>query len=72
MDLFEFQGKSLFARVGVPAGVRGVNDLAMDPRLAAAVGLARHGAESAREARHGRGFLSKVRRPIREFFQEYF
>lgn len=60
------------ARIGVPDGLKGVTDLAMDPRLAAAVGLALHGAASARETRNGRGLLSRVRRPIREFFQEYF
>ncbi len=60
------------ARIGVPGDVRGVSDIATDPRIAAAVGLARHGSTCAHEGRTGRGLFSRMRRPIREFLQEYF
>lgn len=60
------------ARVGIPNGLSGVTDLALDPRLATAVGLVRHAAAENRTQKVRRGLMDRVRRPFRELLQDYF
>jgi cell division protein FtsA len=60
------------ARVGIPNGLSGVTDLALDPRLATAVGLVRHASAEHRTQRVRQGWIDRVRRPIQGLFQEYF
>ncbi len=60
------------ARVGVPGGLSGVTDLALDPRLATGIGLVRHGIAEHRTQRVRQGLFDRMRRPIKDLFQEYF
>jgi cell division protein FtsA len=60
------------ARVGVPHRLSGVTDLALDPRMATAVGLVRHAVAEDFTQKVRRGFLGRGRRPWRDVMQEYF
>jgi len=60
------------ARVGIPQGLSGVTDLALDPRMSTAVGLVRHAQAEQRTSRVRGGLVDRVRRPFRDLFQEYF
>lgn len=60
------------ARVGIPRGLSGVTDLALDPRLATAIGLVRHAAAEHRTQKAKLGLMDRVRRPFRELLQDYF
>ncbi len=60
------------ARVGVPNGISGVTDLALDPRLATAVGLVRQAALENRTSKVRGRLVDRVRRPLHELFQEFF
>jgi cell division protein FtsA len=56
-------------RVGLPEGLRGLNDLAFDPRLSASVGLLRYAAESARPQRSPLEMLDRFSRPFRQWIR---
>jgi cell division protein FtsA len=60
------------ARVGIPGGLSGVTDLALDPRLATAIGLVRQAAAENKTQKARVGIMDRMRRPIRELLQEYF
>lgn len=60
------------ARVGVPEGMNGVSDLATDPRFASCIGLVRYAAAEGRTRRVGSKLLDRMRRPLKEWFKEYF
>jgi cell division protein FtsA len=60
------------ARVGVPNGISGVTDLALDPRLATAVGLVRQAALENRTSKVRGRLVDRMRRPLHELFQEFF
>jgi cell division protein FtsA len=59
-------------RIGYPMGVQGVQDLGLDPRLSATVGLLHHAAQEGRFAREGGGLLDRVARPLRDWLKTNF
>ncbi|MEZ4653490.1 MAG: cell division protein FtsA [Candidatus Eisenbacteria bacterium] len=59
-------------RIGTPIGLHGVQDLGLDPRLSAAVGLLRQAAREGRFARETGGLLDRVARPLRDWFKTNF
>ena len=60
------------ARVGVPHRLSGLTDIALDPRLATAVGLVRHAVAEDCTQKVRRGLFGRGRRPWRDVMQEYF
>lgn len=57
------------ARVGFPVSVRGVQDLAEEPRVASAIGLLRFAAHEGRAARSAPGLIGRVARPLKDWLR---
>lgn len=59
-------------RIGLPQRLRGLGDLAFDPRLATSVGLLRFADAPARAPRAAAELIDRMARPVREWFRAYF
>lgn len=60
------------ARVGIPLQISGLTDVAQDPRMATAIGLVRHAVAEDCVQKARSGLFGRIRRPIRDLWQEYF
>ena len=59
-------------RIGCPQRLRGLGDLAFDPRLATSVGLLRFAEAPARTPKAAAELLDRMARPVREWLKAYF